>query len=122
MGLIWGLGLPWGRSQSQLVHAGRGESVLEAALSEKGPCDHGKSRVTRPPAHAAELDLTACVWCTLDSSESVLWSCWLIPHVTSPPPERLCCVTETPIPKEKFFPLIQGKPSPSQGILECDGE
>lgn len=50
MGLIWGLGLPWGRPQSQLVHAGRGESVLEAALSEKGPCDHGnhQSQGLRP--------------------------------------------------------------------------
>ena len=57
MGLIQGLGLPWGRSPSQLVNAGRDTSNLEATLSDKGPCEHGKSQVTRWPVHATELDL-----------------------------------------------------------------
>lgn len=49
MGLIQGLELPWGRSPSQLVNAGRGTSILEALLSDKGPCEHEKSQVTRWP-------------------------------------------------------------------------
>lgn len=40
----------------------RDESFLEAALSEKGPRDHGKPQVMGPPVHTAELDPTGmCV-------------------------------------------------------------
>lgn len=90
----------------------REELSLGAALSEKGPCDHGKPQVMGPPVHTAELDPTGM--CVVHSG---LWSGPVGSDLASPCTSRVFTLKETPIPKEKFFPCNSGKAFLLQGCF-----